>query len=48
MQVSMKEKKNYERPQAEVEEIFFESAVLDSSGSFGSTLQNLEEEDYTW
>ena len=45
----MKERKNYERPQAEVEEIFFESAVLESSGSsFGSKLQNLEEDDYAW
>ena len=43
----MKEKTNYERPQAEVEEVVIESAVLDSS-SFGSTLQNLEEDDYTW
>ena len=39
--------KPYTPPCIDVEEVVFESAVLQSS-SFGSSLQNLEEEDYTW
>ena len=40
--------KPYTPPCIEVEEVVIESAVLESSGSFGSTLQNLEEDDYAW